>query len=176
MEIWKTIKGCSYYQISNFGNIRSMSRNVNTGYGQRIVKERLLKKSSDKDGYEIICIRPDATSVKKTYKIHRLVAEYFLTNYNDYNCVNHKDLNKKNNHVSNLEYVNDMMNARHYHKINKSKKCVGVSYDNQKKKYKCRISVGGKRIYLGMYEKEEDAIKVYYDYVLDNKLNIITYL
>ena len=172
MEVWKNIKNCSNYQVSNYGNIKSLERYVNTGSGQRLVKERILKLGKDKDGYNILCFNIE--DYKKTYKIHRLVAEHFLEKKEGFNIVNHKDLNKNNNNVLNLEYVTEMINTRHYHKT-KNNKCVGVSFDKSRNKYKCRISVNGKRIYLGVFDSEDNAIKTYYDYVFNNKLNIINY-
>ncbi len=173
MEVWKNIED-SYYQVSNLGRIKSLERYVNTGKGQRLVSEKILKECFDKDGYCILCLRIDAE--KKMYKIHRLVAEYFLYKINDeYNTVNHKDFDKKNNKVENLEWVSNMANTRHYHK-RENKKCVGVSYSKQKDKYTARVTHNNKRIYLGIFNTEEEAIKKYYDYVFDNNLKIQKYI
>jgi hypothetical protein len=173
MEVWKNIKD-SYYDISNLGRIKSLQRYVNTGSGQRLVKERILKQCYDKDGYCILCLRLE--DIKKTYKIHRLVAENFLIKISDeYDTVNHKDFDKKNNNVNNLEWISNMANIRHYHK-KQNKKCVGVSYVKQKCKYMSRITIDNKRIYLGIFETEEEAIKKYYDYVFSNNLKIQNYI
>jgi hypothetical protein len=173
MEIWKNIKG-SYYEVSNLGRVKSLQRYVNTANGQRLVKEKILKQSYDKDRYCIICLRIE--KYKKTYKIHRLVAEKFLIKINDdYDTVNHKDFDKSNNNCNNLEWVSNMANTRHYHK-RENKKCVGVSYSKQKGKYTARITHNNERIYLGLFNTEEDAIKRYYDYVFDNNLKIQKYI
>jgi hypothetical protein len=174
MEIWKNIKGNPHYQVSNYGNIKSLKRLVNTNYGKRTVNERILKQSNDKDGYCILCLRIE--DIRKTYKIHRLVAEHFLIKIsNEYDTVNHKDFNKSNNNVNNLEWVSNMANTRHYHK-RENKKCVGVSYSKQKGKYTARVTHNNKRIYLGLFNTEEDAIKRYYDYIFNNNLKIQKYI
>lgn len=174
MEIWKNIYENPYYQVSNYGNVKSLQRLVNTKFGQRMVNEKLLKQGYDKDGYCILCLRIEEK--KKTYKVHRLVAEHFLLKINlEYNTVNHKDFNKRNNNVNNLEWVSDMANTRHYHKRN-NKKCVGISYSKQKNKYIARVTNDNKRIYLGVFNTEEEAIKCYYNYVIDNNLKIQKYI
>jgi len=174
MEIWKNIKNNQNYQVSNLGNIKSLKRLVNTNFGQRTVNERLLKQSYDKDGYCILCLNIE--DKRKTYRIHRLVAEHFITNENDnYDTVNHKDFNKRNNNVDNLEWVSNMDNTRHYHKRN-NKNCVGVSYSKQKSKYIARITHNNNRIYLGTFNTEKEAIDKYYNYVFNNNLKIQKYI
>lgn len=98
-EIWKDIpflKG--YYQASNIGRIKSLKREkVVNQYSS----ETVLKQRKGRDGYMIANISVDNKS--KTYKVHRLVAAAFLENPQNLPQVNHKDENKMNNVVSNLE-------------------------------------------------------------------------
>lgn len=94
-EIWRDIENYeSLYQVSNLGRIKSLPK-FHQG-------ERLLKGRVDKSGYLYIGLIKDKT--KKSYKIHRLVAKSFLENINNHPCVNHKDENKLNNNVDNLEW------------------------------------------------------------------------
>jgi len=98
-EIWKDIEGYeNLYQISNKGRVKSLNYN-------RTGKEKILKlqKSSLKRAqYFNINLRKDGKV--KQYLVHRLVALTFLPNPNNYPCVNHKDENKQNNCLSNLEF------------------------------------------------------------------------
>lgn len=104
-EIWKDIAGYSgKYKISSFGRLIS----VNGKYkGERLLKPCLAKK----EGYYITCLRINGG--KEYYRIHRLVAVMFLENNNNLPSVNHKDGNKINNHVSNLEWVTTGENTSH---------------------------------------------------------------
>jgi hypothetical protein len=102
MEVFKTIKGYEgYYEISNYGNVRSTSyKGV-----------RILKPSLTKCGYQnvILCVNQ-----KKIHKlVHRLVAEAFVENPNNLNVVNHLDGNKTNNIPSNLEWCTTEQNNEH---------------------------------------------------------------
>jgi hypothetical protein len=103
-EIWKEIKGYEgLYEVSNFGNVRSLDRYVHTkGNGLRLHRGKILTPETNKLGYKRLHASKDGVS--KHLLVHRLVAEAFLPNYNNYPVVNHKDENPSNNHVSNLEW------------------------------------------------------------------------
>lgn len=92
-ELWKDIEGYPGYQVSNLGRVRS------NNYG-RI--NYVLKLRVDKDGYYRVMIKKDKKD--KLFGVHRLVALTFISNPNNYPCVNHKDENKQNNCVDNLEW------------------------------------------------------------------------
>lgn len=115
LEIWKDIKGFeTQYQISSFGNIRSLDRYDNCN---RFRNGRLLIKSKEKDGYEYITLWKNSKS--KSYFIHRLVAYAFLNLPLDNNfVVNHIDGNKQNNHYKNLEWLSVRDNVIHALKNN----------------------------------------------------------
>lgn len=92
-EIWKDIKGYNgKYQVSNLGNVKSFARK----------KEHILIPTSTR-GYLTVGLINQNHECKK-YLIHRLVAEAFIPNPNNYKEVNHKDENKTNNNVNNLEW------------------------------------------------------------------------
>lgn len=90
-EIWKQIKFNTNYEISNLGNVR----NVKT--------KRVLKPSVSNKGYYLVALSKNGKS--HTYTIHKLVAEHFLV-------INHKDHNKLNNSIDNLEYVTQQENIQ----------------------------------------------------------------
>lgn len=111
-EIWKDIKGYEgYYQVSNLGNVRSVDRIVTYSDGIKCLhKGKILKLKKDRYGYlnSYLC----KNSKVKTITIHRLVAENFLPNPNNLPEINHKDENKDNNCVSNLEFCTHLYNMR----------------------------------------------------------------
>ncbi|AQS10599.1 NUMOD4 motif protein [Clostridium saccharobutylicum] len=91
-EMWKDIKGYKgLYKVSNLGRVKNIKRN------------KLLKLQLQKDGYLRVGLY-DKNVNYSTKKVHRLVAEVFISNPNNYKCVNHKDENKSNNNADNLEW------------------------------------------------------------------------
>ena len=92
-EIWKDVKGYEgLYQVSNLGNIKSFHKR---SYGN-------LLKLPIKKGYFQVGLRKNG--IRKYYQVHRLVAEAFIENKQNLPQVNHKDENKLNNDVNNLEW------------------------------------------------------------------------
>lgn len=92
-EIWKDI--CGYegiYQVSSFGNVKSVNRK----------KQILLKLNKNKEGYYRVGLSKNKK--RKWFSVHKLVAMAFLENVENFPCINHKDENKLNNQVDNLEW------------------------------------------------------------------------
>lgn len=116
-EIWKDVKDYEgFYQISSYGNIRSLNKRVIINNKECIIDRiKLLKKRKCKQGYEIITITYNKKV--KCFKIHRLVAQAFLENINNKRCVNHKDFNKSNNNIINLEWVTNKENTKHFYEF-----------------------------------------------------------
>lgn len=103
-EIWKDIKGTNgNYQISNKGRVKSLIRNTPK-----------IMRLKDWKGYKKVGIRIDGK--QKDYRVHRLVAEAFIPNPNNLSNVNHKDYNRDNNVVDNLEWSTHDENAKHREK------------------------------------------------------------
>lgn len=95
-EKWLPIKNFEdRYRISSFGNVYSLRS------GRKIIPQ--LQKS----GY--LNVKIDG----RTYNIHRMVAEHFIQNPNIYPCINHKDGDKQNNHVDNLEWCTPSYNLNY---------------------------------------------------------------
>ena len=113
------------YIISNKGFVISLVR-----------KFHLLNIRRDKNGYVHYYIRDLSAGKRKDFKAHRLVAEYFIGNPNDYPIVNHIDGNKANNHIENLEWCTYSQNNIHAYKnglnTSKKKQCTinGVNYES----------------------------------------------
>lgn len=109
-EIWKNIDGYEgIYQVSNLGRVRSLDRRV-WNYTK---KGRILKSHSNGHGYQNVSLYNENKIEKHAY-IHILVAKAFIPNPNNYEQVNHKDFNKANNNVENLEWVSRKQNMLHY--------------------------------------------------------------
>lgn len=98
-EIWKDIKNYEgLYKISNLGRVKSLPKYAGRSYR----KEKILKTYLDKNGYvKVILCKNNKT---RFLSIHRLLAEAFIPNPNDYPQINHKDENKQNNSLNNLEW------------------------------------------------------------------------
>lgn len=124
MEIFKEIKGFEgKYLVSNYGNVKSVCKY--RGTSERILKQYLHCKT----GYLFVCLSKGFDSEKrkttyKNYDVHRLVAETFLDNADGLPYVNHKDENKQNNAVDNLEWCTAKYNSNYGHA--KEKICRGV--------------------------------------------------
>lgn len=103
MEIWKNIEGYPNYQVSNMGRVKSLNYNL-TG------KEKILKSGKDR-GYLKVTLWKEGKG--KNYSIHRLVAQAFLDNHNNLPEVNHKDEDKSNNCVNNLEWCDRKYNTNY---------------------------------------------------------------
>lgn len=169
-EIWKDISGYeNIYQISNLGRVKSLTRLVNnTHKSKRLVKERLLKQTICKAGY--LKVELSKKQKHETKKIHRLVCAHFLENKENYPVINHKDGNKLNNNVSNLEWCSHRYNSNHYFSKNSKSKYRGVCFNKIRGMWGARCSLNKKRYFLGFYEKEEDAGQTYIDFCKGNKL------
>jgi len=162
IEIWKNIEGFEYYQVSNFGNVKSLERNIIQKNGKNYkVTEKLLKPSINNFGYYFVCLYKK-TQCSKSKTIHQLVSIAFLEHKpSGYNLViNHKDFNKLNNHESNLEIVSARENTNRKH-IKSTSKYVGVCLDKKLNKWCAKIRENGTQKYLGLYINEIDAHNAY---------------
>ena len=136
-EIWKCVNGYEEYLVSNYGNIKSRK------YG----KEKMLSFTKDKDGYYKVKLYKNKKC--KVAYIHRLVAETFIDNPNNYNVVNHIDENKQNNNVKNLEWCSIKYNNNYGTR----------EYKNNRKKYIAKVLLLLKNTPI-KDENINDAIKI----------------
>ena len=112
-EVWKPIENYQgYYSVSNLGRIRSEERVVpHKRSGSKTIREKILAPGLNRHGYLLAYLTQNG--VKKTMKIHRLVAEAFLDNPNNLPAVNHKNGLKIDNSVDNLEWCSFAANNQH---------------------------------------------------------------
>lgn len=119
--MWKDIEGYEgIYQVSNFGRIKSLSRKRIDR--NQILPEKILLQRIKENGYCVVSLSKNGK--EKKMLVHRLVAQAFISNQNNYKEVNHKDENKLNNNVNNLEYCTrkyncnyGIRNKKHYRKV-----------------------------------------------------------
>lgn len=102
-EIWKPIEGYEgLYEVSNFGRVRSLDHFETNGVCVILYKGKNIVGSVSKHGYHVVSLCKHG--VQKSFKTHRIVAKTFIPNPKNYPCVNHKDQNRLNNFVDNLEW------------------------------------------------------------------------
>lgn len=120
MELWENIPFYEgIYQISNYGNVRSLDREVKRAFHKNgvmrtlKVKGQKIKGTPNNQGYLRVSL-VNLGKNKKKFFIHRLVGNAFLSKKReDQKWINHKDGIKSNNHHSNLEWVNCQENSIH---------------------------------------------------------------
>lgn len=180
VEVWKDVVGFEdYYEVSNTGKVRRKDHITVYKNGARArFSQTILKPSVFKKGYLMVYL--SVKSKKKTKSVHRIVAEAFIPNPENKETVNHKDLDKTNNHVSNLEWLtneeniqhsidNGMYKVREIRNRNRRKKekgvylsdYYGVSFDKVYNKWFSQIIVNGKKVFLGYFDDESDASQAY---------------
>lgn len=165
-EIWKDIPNYEgTYQVSNLGRVRSVSHTVvnNKNGGKRTVQSRLLKQEF-RNGYLVVYFCKDRK--RKQFSVHRLVAQAFCVNPNNYTVVNHIDFNKTNNNANNLEWCTQLQNTRYSYKnfrkaMNDKKRRLqkgemyGITYKKQCNRYEVYINLK----YHGRYSTLDEAKK-----------------
>lgn len=98
-EIWKVVPNYPNYMVSNHGRVKTVETN------------RVLRGSADVHRYKMIALKNNTGTT--TFSVHRLVAEAFIDNPENKQYVNHKNRNKMDNHVNNLEWVTHQENMAH---------------------------------------------------------------
>ena len=153
MTIWKDIEGTTNYEISSNGNVRNKTT------------KKILKGRKSKSGYLQVSIKFDGEEKFKNKYIHRLVAEAFIENKYNKKEVNHKDGNKLNNNLDNLEWVTSSENQKHRHSI-------GINKTSNRRIGKFNLNGQLIKEYNSIIEaaeEENNGIRVSIDNVLQGK-------
>lgn len=142
VEKWVAIKGLEgMYEVSDFGRLRSIDRYVKSKNANVFQKGKILVPQVDNKGYLRFSLSKDNKRIR--FKAHRLVASHFIDNSENKAQVNHKDGNKKNNSVSNLEWVtnreNQLHSFRELGRVNHMKGVKGINFNVKNSVVQCSL-------------------------------------
>ena len=137
-EIWRPVVGYEgLYEVSSYGRVRSLDRYINNNSFR---KGKILKFSTNRRGY--LKAHLSLNNKVKTYLVHRIVAISFIPNPDNLPEVNHKDEDKTNNSVDNLEWCNRSYNINYGTRMDKVRNTAikngywtGLSEEEYKKKW-----------------------------------------
>jgi len=157
-EEWREIKGYEgMYEISNLGRVKSLSREIVNERRSYVSREIILALNKSQTGYLLVALNKQGK--RKTFKVHKLVAIAFLnhTPNGSEKVIDHINGDKLDNRVCNLEIVSCRENS-----IRASKNTKGVGVTLRKGGYYyANIQINGKTIYLGRFDRAEDASLMY---------------
>ena len=176
-EIWRPIPGYEgLYEVSNLGRVRSVDRYVKSkGESYWLRKGKMLSPTKDKNGY--LKVNLSCNGKHNIIRVHRLVTEAFLPNPDNLPEVNHKDEDKTNNRVENLEWCNRKYNVNFGTARIRSKDThikngywTGLSKEEYRKKY----NQDRKEYRKKWYQENKDRIceqqkEYYYRYYQENR-------
>ena len=155
-EIYKDIPGYEKsYQVSNLGNVRSLDR-LNS-IGAKIKGKPMIARWHNK-GYKQVDLSKDGKA--NTFKVHVLVLLTLVGKRPEGLIIHHKNEDKTDNRLENLEYQTQRYNVSVSIK-NSSSQYTGVCWSKQAKKWKAMIKIDGKKKHLGYFTDELEAAKSY---------------
>lgn len=184
-EIWKNVEGYEgLYQVSNQGRVRSIDRVVPNGQNSTRLAKGGIKATLPSATSDYLYVRLYKNNIQGFFSVHRLVAEAFLENLESKPEVNHKDGNKLNNCLDNLEWVTSSENKLHAYKSGlrtgeaHAKRMVGTKYNSVSKYHNVSFDrirnkwIGGIKHKKKMVEKQkrfntEIEAAEYVNYLID---------
>ena len=133
-EIWKDVPGYKgLYQVSNLGNIKALEKQRSKTQPHIISKEKPLKPGINVCGYKFVILVKNQE--KKSFLLHRLILSAFIPNPENKPCANHKDCDRNNNRIENLEWCTYKENTRHAMqngRMDWTKACKGSKHGRSK--------------------------------------------
>ena len=158
-EIWKDVVGYEgFYMVSNLARVYAVDRTHKFREFDRKLKGRLLNPHLNSNGRMQVRLSNVVSSLR--FYVHRLVAIAFIPNPDNLPQINHKDLDPKNNHVSNLEWITGLGNILHYKQIVSKTGHIGITFDKKENKYRVRMKVGNRMRFIGRRKTLEEAISL----------------
>lgn len=118
-EIWRLLPGVPGIEVSTFGRVRTLDRVVSSECRTRFIKGKILKQFDNGKGYLKVNIRNGGKQIVRA--VHRIVAQTFISNPDNLPQVNHKDCDRTNNNIDNLEWCDNSYNAWYREKYGKAK-------------------------------------------------------
>ena len=153
VEIWKDIANFSKYQVSNLGRIKSKGRYTKVGIKNQdkcYRKEYIVDGFINKKGYKQVTLYDD-NGKPKTMRVHKLVALAFIENKDNLPQINHKDGNKQNNCVDNLEWCTHQENVLHaFHN--------GLNKKDKRNTYKRKYELASR--YIKKYQRKDGFLNL----------------
>lgn len=145
-EEFRDIKGYeNLYQVSNYGRIKSLSRDIKTPTTIGKTKEKIKKLNYHKQGYLLVSLSKKCK--KKTYQVHRLVAQAFIPNPDNLPEINHKKAQKDDNRVTELEWCTRLYNQKEAERLGLVKSPMRIKgKDNPKNKIVYQFDENGTKI------------------------------
>ena len=144
MEEFRQIKNFENYEISNKGNVINKITN------------KILKSHVDTSGYYIVKLSKN--NMKKTFRLHRLIAIAFVDNPENKQCVDHINNNRIDNSIDNLRWATKQENSQNQKlSIKNTSGFKGVTFCKDRNKWMAFITIDGILINLGRYDTIEDA-------------------
>lgn len=175
VEEWRDIEGYKGYQVSNKGRVRTHGKITTTElHGKRKWADRILKLKVGKDK----CLRVElwCDGKHKTFLVHRLEAVAFLGKVPKDMTVNHKDGNRQNNSIDNLEWCSRADNIRYgfEHDQYHMKHCTLIDKNGSEKYFRsmhlAEVYLGRCRGYIGMCIKFGRKIRNIHGEIFDAKI------
>lgn len=124
------------------------------------ISKKFLKPQINSSGYFIIKL------LKKQYQFHRIIADAFIPNPNNYSDINHINGIKTDNRLQNLEWCNRRYNINHFH----NRKFPGATFIKKRNVWKTSIRINNKRLLLGYFKTQKEASDVYLEYIKNHNL------
>ena len=148
LEQWRLISEFPNYMVSSCGRVM----NIRTF--------RVLRPQNNRGEYLFVDL---CSNVKTSHKnMHRLLAEAFILNLTDLPCVDHKNRNSLNNHISNLRWCTRKENNQNRSKQkNTTSVYKGVCFHKKANKWTAQIKHNGQKIHLGLFTDESEAARAY---------------